>query len=55
MVAVAHVSPQLVRVTRDAGITVPLTTVDQPEPQMLRDGSLPGLHLTGSVGSRAVS
>ena len=42
----------LVRVTRDAGITVPLTTVDQPEPQMLRDGSLPGLHLTGSFGSR---
>ncbi|WP_394552873.1 beta-galactosidase family protein [Agromyces sp. MMS24-JH15] len=44
---------ELVRVTRDAGITVPLTTVDQPEPQMLRDGSLPGLHLTGSFGSRA--
>jgi len=44
---------ELVRVTREAGITVPLTTVDQPEPQMLRDGSLPGLHLTGSFGSRA--
>lgn len=44
---------ELVRITRDAGITVPLTTVDQPEPQMLRDGSLPGLHLTGSFGSRA--
>ena len=44
---------ELVRVTRGAGITVPLTTVDQPEPQMLRDGSLPGLHLTGSFGSRA--
>ncbi|GAA1942362.1 beta-galactosidase [Microbacterium deminutum] len=43
----------LVAVTRDAGITVPLTTVDQPQPQMLRDGSLPGLHLTGSFGSRA--
>lgn len=43
---------ELVRVTRDAGITVPLTTIDQPEPDMLRDGSLPGLHLTGSFGSR---
>jgi beta-galactosidase len=44
---------ELVRVTKDAGITVPLTTVDQPQPQMLRDGSLPGLHLTASFGSRA--
>ncbi|HMR50565.1 MAG TPA: beta-galactosidase [Arachnia sp.] len=44
---------ELVRITKDAGITVPLTTVDQPQPQMLRDGSLPGLHLTGSFGSRA--
>lgn len=44
---------ELVRVTRAAGITVPLTTVDQPQPQMLRDGSLPGLHRTGSFGSRA--
>ncbi|MFT3888728.1 MAG: beta-galactosidase [Arachnia sp.] len=43
---------ELVRITRDAGITVPLTTIDQPQPQMLRDGSLPGLHLTGSFGSR---
>jgi beta-galactosidase len=43
---------QLVRVTRDAGITVPLTTIDQPTPQMLADGSLPGLHLTASFGSR---
>lgn len=43
----------LVRITRDAGVTVPLTTVDQPVPAMLRDGSLPGLHLTGSFGSRA--
>ncbi|MEL5990886.1 beta-galactosidase [Microbacterium phosphatis] len=43
---------ELVRITRDAGITVPLTTVDQPQPQMLRDGSLPGLHSTGSFGSR---
>ncbi len=44
---------ELVRVTREAGITVPLTTVDQPQPQMLRDGSLPELHKTGSFGSRA--
>lgn len=44
---------ELVRITKDAGITVPLTTVDQPQPQMLSDGSLPGLHLTGSFGSRA--
>jgi beta-galactosidase len=43
----------LVDITRGAGITVPLTTVDQPQPQMLRDGSLPGLHLTASFGSRA--
>ncbi len=43
---------ELVRVTRDAGITVPLTTVDQPEDDMLAAGSLPGLHLTGSFGSR---
>ena len=43
----------LVAVTREAGITVPLTTVDQPQPQMLRDGSIPGVHLTGSFGSRA--
>ncbi|MGQ2916141.1 glycoside hydrolase family 35 protein [Microbacterium aurantiacum] len=43
----------LTELTRDAGITVPLTTVDQPMPDMLRDGSLPGLHLTGSFGSRA--
>lgn len=44
----------LVRVTREAGITVPLTTIDQPTPQMLADGSLPGLHLTASFGSRTV-
>lgn len=43
---------ELVRVTRNAGISVPLTTIDQPTPQMLADGSLPGLHLTGSFGSR---
>ena len=44
---------ELVRVTRDAGITVPLTTVDQPTDQMLADGSLPALHKTGSFGSRS--
>lgn len=43
---------ELVRVTRDSGITVPLTTIDQPTPRMLADGSLPGLHLTASFGSR---
>lgn len=43
----------LVDVTRAAGITVPLTTVDQPQPDMLRDGSLDDLHRTGSFGSRA--
>ncbi|GMA29147.1 glycoside hydrolase family 35 protein [Arenivirga flava] len=43
----------LVRLTRSAGITVPLTTVDQPQPQMLRDGSVTGAHLSGSFGSRA--
>jgi len=43
----------LVRVTKDAGITVPLTTIDQPTDQMLGDGSVDGVHLTGSFGSRA--
>jgi beta-galactosidase len=43
---------ELVRLTREAGVTVPLTTVDQPQPQMLVDGSTPGVHLTGSFGSR---
>jgi beta-galactosidase len=42
----------LVRETRAAGITVPLTTVDQPIPWMLAAGSLPELHRTGSFGSR---
>ena len=44
---------ELVRVTESAGITVPLTTVDQPMPDMLRNGSLPTLHRTGSFGSKA--
>ncbi|MEJ1091425.1 beta-galactosidase family protein [Microbacterium istanbulense] len=43
---------ELVRVTKDAGITVPLTTVDQPLDRMLEDGSLDTLHRTGSFGSR---
>ncbi|WP_372969348.1 beta-galactosidase family protein [Microbacterium sp.] len=43
----------LVALTRDAGITVPLTTVDQPTDRMLADGSLPELHKTGSFGSRS--
>ncbi|MFJ4253216.1 beta-galactosidase family protein [Microbacterium sp. NPDC090003] len=43
----------LVALTREAGITVPLTTVDQPTDQMLADGSLPYLHKTGSFGSRS--
>jgi len=43
----------LVQVTKDAGITVPLTTIDQPTDQMLSDGSVAGAHLTGSFGSRA--
>jgi beta-galactosidase len=38
---------------RDKGITVPLTTVDQPEPWMLKRGSAPGLHMTASFGSRS--
>lgn len=44
---------KLVAVTRDAGITVPLTTIDQPTDQMLTDGRVAGAHLTGSFGSRA--
>ncbi|MDQ7808478.1 beta-galactosidase [Amycolatopsis sp. A133] len=39
--------------TREAGITVPLTTVDQPTPEMLEAGSLDGLHRTASFGSGA--
>jgi beta-galactosidase len=37
--------------TRTCGITVPLTTVDQPTPEMLEAGSLDGLHRTASFGS----
>jgi beta-galactosidase len=43
----------LTTMVRDAGITVPLTTVDQPQPYMLENGSRPGLHRTASFGSRS--
>jgi beta-galactosidase len=43
----------LAKLLRGIGITVPLTTVDQPMGSMLADGSLPELHATGSFGSRA--
>lgn len=44
---------RLVDVIREAGIAVPLTTVDQPQDDMLENGSLPGLLKTGSFGSRS--
>ena len=43
---------RLVELTRAIGITVPLTTVDQPVDDMLENGGLAGLHKTGSFGSR---
>lgn len=43
----------LIDYTRDAGITLPLVTVDQPTDEMLPAGSLPGLHKTASFGSRS--
>ncbi|WP_419819211.1 glycoside hydrolase family 35 protein [Glaciibacter flavus] len=43
----------LVELTRAHGITVPLTTVDQPIGTMLANGSLPGLLKTASFGSRS--
>ncbi|MBU4215638.1 MAG: beta-galactosidase [Actinobacteria bacterium] len=43
----------LVDLTRECGITVPLTTVDQPDPVMLDRGSLPELLRTASFGTRA--
>jgi beta-galactosidase len=43
----------LVEITRSSGVTVPLTTVDQPTPEMLEAGSMPGLHKTASFGSRS--
>jgi beta-galactosidase len=45
----------LTEVTRAAGITVPLTTVDQPTDEMLAAGTLPDLLTTGSFGSRAAA
>ena len=39
---------------REIGLTVPLTTVDQPTPEMLENGSIPGLHKTASFGSRSL-
>ena len=45
----------LAEYTREAGITVPLTTVDQPVPEMLAAGGLDGLHRTASFGSGAES
>jgi beta-galactosidase len=44
----------LAEYTRDAGVTVPLTTVDQPTPEMLEAGSLDGLHRTASFGSHSM-
>ena len=41
----------LAKSLRGIGVTVPLTTVDQPTGSMLADGSLPELHATGSFGS----
>ncbi|MGH3245161.1 MAG: beta-galactosidase [Trebonia sp.] len=41
----------LVKLLRGIGLTVPLTTVDQPMGSMLADGSLPELHATASFGS----
>lgn len=43
---------RLVELYREVGFTVPLTTVDQPTDQMLTDGSVAGVHLTGSFGGR---
>jgi beta-galactosidase len=43
---------ELVQIARDSGITVPLTSIDQPTDEMLAAGSIPGLLKTGSFGSR---
>ncbi|MFJ1761235.1 beta-galactosidase family protein [Amycolatopsis sp. NPDC088138] len=43
----------LAEYTRSAGVTVPLTTVDQPD--MLEVGGLDGLHRTASFGSGAAA
>lgn len=44
---------KLVDINRAVGLTVPFTTVDQPTPEMLEAGSIPGLHKTASFGSRS--
>ena len=44
----------LVDITRQAGITVPLATVDQPTDDMLAAGGLDGVLRTASFGSRSV-
>jgi beta-galactosidase len=44
----------LTAITRDAGITVPLTSIDQPTDEMLANGSIPELHKTASFGSRSL-
>ena len=41
---------ELAGLLRETGITVPLTTVDQPVGDMLANGSLPGVLATGSFG-----
>lgn len=43
----------LVEGAKRAGVEVPLFTCDQPFGTMIEDGSLPGLHKTGTFGSRA--
>lgn len=43
----------LVDGAKRAGVDVPLFTCDQPFGTMIEDGSLPGLHKTGTFGSRA--
>ncbi|TQJ29643.1 beta-galactosidase family protein [Microbacterium sp. SLBN-146] len=45
---------RLIEINRGVGISVPLTTVDQPTPEMLENGSLPELHKTASFGSRSI-
>lgn len=44
---------KLVAINRRIGITVPLTSVDQPVDDMLENGGLPELHRTASFGSRS--
>ncbi|MDM4764245.1 beta-galactosidase [Galbitalea sp. SE-J8] len=44
---------RLVELYRAAGLTVPLTTVDQPFERMLQNGRLEGVHATASFGSRS--